>query len=79
MYIPKYIPTFAAVLLTLNYSLMKYFVQYVDRAGTVFYYYSRDPWEYSLLERLEQCKLRSVSITLVEIMQKGGHYEQQPE
>lgn len=80
MYIPKYILNFAAVLvLTLNITLMKYKIQFEDRAGQVYSYISCDCPTYHLQRALEKCKIKSFTISLHETEQKGGQYEQQPE
>lgn len=77
--ISKYILTFAAVLLTLNTTLMKYKIQYVDRAGQVFSFISCDCATYHFQRALEKCEIKSFTISLHEPEQKGGNYEQQPE
>lgn len=80
MYIPKYILTFAPIIvLTLNYSLMKYKVSYTDSAGKVFSFITFNPEMYCLVRELERCSIKSFTISLAEAIQKGGQYEQQPE
>lgn len=79
LYIPKYILTFAAVLLTLCYSLMKYKVSYEDRTGQVFSFDTLNPEAYYYMRCLEKCSIKSFTISLTESAQKGGQYEQQPE
>lgn len=77
--ISKYILTFAAVLLTLNTTLMKYKVQYEDRAGQVFSFITFNPEMYCFLRELGMRKIKSFTISQIETEQKGGQYEQQPE
>lgn len=77
--IPKYILTFAAVLVTLNYSLMKYKVSYEDRAGQVFSFTTSDAAVHHLIELLALRQLQSIIVSYIEQAQKGGQYEQQPE
>lgn len=77
--ISKYILTFAAVLLTLNYSLMKYKVSYEDRAGQVFSFTTKDMAVCHFLRLQVLHCLKSFTVTQIESVQKGGQYEQQPE
>lgn len=77
--IPKYILTFAAVLLTINYSLMKYKISYEDRAGLVFSFTTSDAAVYRFIELLALRQLKSVTVSYIGPEQEGGQYEQQPE
>lgn len=77
--ISKYILTFAAVLLTLNTTLMMYKVSYTDSAGQVFSFISPDCATYHFQRALEKCEIKSFTVSLHEPEQKGGQYEQQPE
>lgn len=77
--IPKDILTFAAVLLTLNTTLMMYKVSYTDSAGQVFSFITFNPEMYCLVRELERCSIKSFTISLAGAIQKGGQYEQQPE
>lgn len=80
MYISKYILTFAPVIvLTLNYSLMKYEINYVGAADECFSYIACSHEVYHLVRALEARKIKSFTISLHETEQKGGQYEQQPE
>lgn len=77
--ISKNILTFAAVLLTLNTTLMMYKVSYEDRAGQVFSFITFNPEMHCLARELERCCIKSFTISLAGSEQKGGQYEQQPE
>lgn len=77
--IPKYILTFAAVLLTLNTTLMKYFVRCVYANGDALSFVTCSPNLYDFMRSLEKCTYKSFTVSLHEPEQKGGQYEQQPE
>lgn len=77
--IPKYIPTFAAVLLTLNITLMMFKIRLEDSAGQVFSLITADTSMYRFQRALEKCEIKSFTVSLHEPTQKGGQYEQQPE
>ena len=77
--VSKYILTFAAVLLTLNTTLMMYKVSYTDSTGTVFSFISCDCNTYHFQRALEKSEIKSFTISLHEPEQKGGQYEQQSE
>lgn len=79
LYIPKYILTFAAVLLTLNTTLMKYKVSYTTISGMVFSGICINPDVYRLMHSLEKREIKSLTVSLHETEQKGGQYEQQSE
>ena len=80
MYIPKYILTFAPVIvLTLNYLLMMYKVSYTTISGMVFSGVCINPDVYRLMHSLEKREIKSLTVSLHEPEQKGGQYEQQPE
>lgn len=80
LYISKYILTFAPdIVLTINYSLMKYKVSYTDSAGHVLSFITICPELFYYMRCMENCTIKSFTVSLHEPMQKGGQYEQQPE